>query len=192
MGWGHAIGCVNFCINHFGCGAAYVEKRVALLISNAAYKNALPKNDAPDVSEALKRVSFETIVGLDLDEAGMNEKSIAFARAARDADQALLKIRSALGPAPLMQDPSAARLAMLTFGKPSADEISNGLPRALSFVAEVFALLARSLLIVRQAQSASLRGGLIGPADYEGRKGYQSEDKTFSTASISVPLLYRQ
>jgi uncharacterized caspase-like protein len=99
MGWGHAIGCINFCINNFGCGAAYVEKRGALLIGNAAYKNALtlrnPKNDAPDVSEALKRVSLETIVGLDLNEAGMNDKSIAFARAARDADQALLKIRSA-------------------------------------------------------------------------------------------------
>jgi hypothetical protein len=70
-----------------------------------------------------------------------------------------------------MQDPRAARLAMLTFGKPSADAISNGLPRALSLVAEVFALLARSLLIVRQAQSASLRGGFDRSGRLLGKKG---------------------
>jgi formylglycine-generating enzyme required for sulfatase activity len=73
---------------------ACAEKRVALVIGNAAYKNAAtlqnPKNDATDVSEALKRLGFETIVGLDLNKDGMEEKSIAFARAARDADVALV------------------------------------------------------------------------------------------------------
>jgi uncharacterized caspase-like protein len=72
---------------------AYAEKRVALVIGNAAYKNAPvlqnPRNDAQDVAEALKRLGFETIVGLDLDDPGMKEKSIAFARAVRDADIAL-------------------------------------------------------------------------------------------------------
>jgi hypothetical protein len=71
---------------------AHAEKRVALVIGNSAYKNAAtlqnPRNDAQDVEEALKRLSFETIVGLDLDDAGMKEKSIAFARAARNADVA--------------------------------------------------------------------------------------------------------
>jgi uncharacterized caspase-like protein len=73
---------------------AYAERRVALVIGNAAYKNAAtlqnPRNDAQDVSAALQRLGFETIVGLDLDDVGMKEKSIAFARAARDADVALV------------------------------------------------------------------------------------------------------
>jgi formylglycine-generating enzyme required for sulfatase activity len=73
---------------------AHAEKRVALVIGNAAYKNATalknPRNDAADVSEALKRLGFETIVGLDLDKSGMEEKEIDFARAARDADVALV------------------------------------------------------------------------------------------------------
>jgi uncharacterized caspase-like protein len=69
--------------------AAPAEKRVALVIGNAAYKNAPtlqnPKNDATDVSEG-----FETIVGLGLAKNGMDEKTIAFARAARDGDVALV------------------------------------------------------------------------------------------------------
>jgi uncharacterized caspase-like protein len=74
--------------------AARAEKRVALVIGNAAYKNAVtlqnPRNDATDVAEALRRLGFDTIVGLDLDDVGMKERSIAFARAARDADVALV------------------------------------------------------------------------------------------------------
>jgi uncharacterized caspase-like protein len=74
--------------------ATHAEKRVALVIGNATYKNAAtlqnPKNDATDVSEALKRLGFETIIGLDLDKAGMDEKMINFSRAARDADVALV------------------------------------------------------------------------------------------------------
>jgi uncharacterized caspase-like protein len=74
--------------------AVHAEKRVALVIGNAAHKNAAtlqnPKNDATDVSETLKRLGFETIVDLDLDDVGMKEKSIDFARAAHDADVALV------------------------------------------------------------------------------------------------------
>jgi uncharacterized caspase-like protein len=73
---------------------AHAEKRVALVIGNAAYKNAAtlqnPRNDATDVSEALKRLGFETIVGFDLDKAGMEDATIKFARAAHDADVALV------------------------------------------------------------------------------------------------------
>jgi hypothetical protein len=69
---------------------AVAETRVALVIGNAAYKNAAtlqnPRNDASDVADALRRIGFETIVGLDLDKAGMEEKEISFARAVRDAD----------------------------------------------------------------------------------------------------------
>jgi uncharacterized protein len=73
---------------------AHAERRVALVIGNAAYKNAAtlqnPRNDAYDVSEALKRLGFETIVGFDLDKAAMEDATIKFARAAHDADVALV------------------------------------------------------------------------------------------------------
>ena len=71
---------------------AFAEKRVALVIGNGAYKNAVhlpnPRNDAQDVAASLTRIGFETIVGVDLDEAGMDEHAIQFARRARDADVA--------------------------------------------------------------------------------------------------------
>jgi uncharacterized caspase-like protein len=41
------------------------------------------------VAAALQRIGFETILGLDLDRAGMDEIAIRFARAAREADIAL-------------------------------------------------------------------------------------------------------
>jgi uncharacterized caspase-like protein len=73
--------------------SAFAEKRVALVIGNGAYANATqlpnPRNDAEDVAAALKRSSFETIVGIDLDQAKMQEATIEFARTAREADVAL-------------------------------------------------------------------------------------------------------
>ncbi len=73
--------------------AAQAEKRVALVIGNGAYENASrlpnPRNDAEDVAAALKRSGFETVVGIDLDQAKMQEAAINFARAARKADVAL-------------------------------------------------------------------------------------------------------
>ena len=72
---------------------ALADKRVALIIGNGAYREVPrllnPRNDAEDVAAALKRNGFETIVGLDLDKAGMEEKTISFARAARTADIAI-------------------------------------------------------------------------------------------------------
>jgi hypothetical protein len=74
--------------------SSHAEKRVALVIGNGAYASAPrlpnPRNDAEDVAAALKRSGFETIVGLDLDRSGMDEATIRFARAVRDADVALL------------------------------------------------------------------------------------------------------
>jgi uncharacterized caspase-like protein len=71
----------------------HAERRVALIIGNGAYKNATrlpnPKNDAQDVAASLKRTGFDTIVGLDLDQAGMQDIAIKFARAAREADVAI-------------------------------------------------------------------------------------------------------
>jgi Caspase domain len=72
---------------------AAADKRMALVIGNGAYRNAPrlpnPANDARDVAAALKRLDFETIVGLDLDRAGMDAAAIRFSRAAREADVAL-------------------------------------------------------------------------------------------------------
>src|ERR1700674_3427260 len=77
----------------FGIIPSHAEKRVALVIGNGAYATAPrlpnPRNDAEDVAASLKRAGFETVVGLDLDKAGMDDATIRFARAVRDADVAL-------------------------------------------------------------------------------------------------------
>jgi hypothetical protein len=74
-------------------GSASADKRVALIIGNGAYVNAAhlpnPPNDAHDVADALKRSGFETMLGIDLDKAGMDAAAVRFARAARDADVAM-------------------------------------------------------------------------------------------------------
>jgi uncharacterized caspase-like protein len=79
-----------FCLgNRPGCA----EKRVALVIGNSSYQGTAPlpnpKNDAADMSAALRAVGFETIVATDLDKRGMDEAFRRFARLARDADAAL-------------------------------------------------------------------------------------------------------
>jgi Caspase domain len=65
--------------------AAFAERRVALVIGNGAYKHAThlpnPTNDARDVAAALGRIGFDTILGLDLDRAGMDDYAVRFARA---------------------------------------------------------------------------------------------------------------
>jgi uncharacterized caspase-like protein len=72
---------------------ASAEKRVALVIGNGTYAHAPhlpnPRHDADDVAAALKRLDFDTIQGIDLDQAGMQEAAIRFARAARTADVAV-------------------------------------------------------------------------------------------------------
>ena len=72
---------------------SFAENRVALVIGNGAYEHTPrltnPANDAADVSAALKRSGFETILATDLNKAAMDEVTIRFARAARTADVAL-------------------------------------------------------------------------------------------------------
>jgi uncharacterized caspase-like protein len=72
---------------------AHADKRVALVIGNSDYQHTPrlpnPNNDAQDVAASLKRSGFETIIGLDLNRAGMEEATIEFARAARTADFAI-------------------------------------------------------------------------------------------------------
>lgn len=66
------------------------DRRVALVIGNSAYKNApaLPNtsNDARDTAEALRKVGFEVVDGVDLDKRGMDTALSRFARLAQDAD----------------------------------------------------------------------------------------------------------
>jgi caspase domain-containing protein/polyglycine hydrolase-like protein len=63
------------------------------VIGNGAYAHVPhlpnPSHDAEDVAAALKRTGFQTIVGIDLDQAGMQDAAIRFARAARTADIAM-------------------------------------------------------------------------------------------------------
>src|SRR5437868_968999 len=77
----------------FAAPEASAETRVALVIGNGAYRSAPallnPRHDAEDVSAALERLGFETIVGLDTDKAAIDETVIRFSRAARGADIAL-------------------------------------------------------------------------------------------------------
>jgi hypothetical protein len=72
---------------------ALADKRVALVIGNGAYVHAPhlpnPPHDAEDVAAALRRSGFETILGLDLDKAKMDDAAINFAKAARTADVAV-------------------------------------------------------------------------------------------------------
>ena len=75
-------------------GPAQAEKRLALVVGNAAYVHAAPLanpvNDAQDIAATLKEAGFEVIVGLDLDKRGFDLKVRDFARALGQADVAVL------------------------------------------------------------------------------------------------------
>jgi formylglycine-generating enzyme required for sulfatase activity len=85
-----ALGLILCCIAH---AHAWAEKRVALVIGNGGYASAArlpnPGHDADDVAAALKNVGFEVIRGVDLDQAGMQDVVIRFARAIQSADVAI-------------------------------------------------------------------------------------------------------
>ncbi len=76
-----------------GTADAKAERRVALVIGNAAYVNtpALrnPRNDASDIAAALRRLNFDVILGLDLDQQKFAAVVDQFARRLDDADVAL-------------------------------------------------------------------------------------------------------
>jgi hypothetical protein len=66
------------------------ERRVALVIGNAAYRNAPPLantvNDAQDMAASLRKVGFEVVDGVNLDKRGMDTVLTRFARLAQEAD----------------------------------------------------------------------------------------------------------
>jgi uncharacterized caspase-like protein len=75
-------------------GPAVAERRVALVIGNAAYTHAPalanPANDASDMAEVLKAVGVEVILGVDLDKRGFDAKVREFSRALASADTGIL------------------------------------------------------------------------------------------------------
>jgi len=75
-------------------GAAWAERRVALVIGNSQYKNASlaltnPKNDAEDVAAMLRTLGFEVIQTTDASKRDFDLAMTKFARLGIDADSAL-------------------------------------------------------------------------------------------------------
>jgi len=72
---------------------AMAQKRVALIIGNAAYRHAStlanPNNDATDIGAALKSLGFEIVEGIDLDKAGMERTLREFSRRLEGAEVGL-------------------------------------------------------------------------------------------------------
>jgi regulator of sirC expression with transglutaminase-like and TPR domain len=70
------------------------ERRIALVIGNGRYENMArlpnPTNDASDLAGVLKGLGFEVTLGIDLKRGQMEDAAIAFAKAARNADTALV------------------------------------------------------------------------------------------------------
>lgn len=69
---------------------AAFDKKVALIVGNAAYRNAPelanPVTDARAIAAAFERLGFETVTGFDLDKDALEDTIREFARASRKAD----------------------------------------------------------------------------------------------------------
>lgn len=72
---------------------ALAERRVALVVGNAQYTYATalrnPRNDATDIADALKRLGFEVVLGLDLDQQNFAATLEKFTRLLDNADVGL-------------------------------------------------------------------------------------------------------
>jgi Caspase domain/Domain of unknown function (DUF4189)/Putative peptidoglycan binding domain len=77
----------------FGVCRANASQRLALVIGNSRYQHAPalknPTNDAQDISAALQRLGFETVLGVDLDHGKLLEKIRAFTEGLAGAEVAL-------------------------------------------------------------------------------------------------------
>src|SRR5262245_10147275 len=76
-----------------GPSVAQAERRVALVVGNSAYTSAAalrnPRNDASDMAEALQKLGFEVVRGIDLNQERFATTIETFARAIDGADVAL-------------------------------------------------------------------------------------------------------
>lgn len=73
---------------------AFAEKRVALVVGNAAYNAAgmslaNPRNDAEDVAKVLQNLDFDVMTKVNAGKREMDQALAEFARQARDADSVL-------------------------------------------------------------------------------------------------------
>jgi hypothetical protein len=70
------------------------DRRVALVIGNSAYRKfpqlPNPRNDAEDVTAALKRIGFTVLGGVDMSREQMRDSLRQFARTAQDAEAAMV------------------------------------------------------------------------------------------------------
>lgn len=83
----------NFALAICLAAPAHAEKRVALVIGNAAYQNtpALtnPVNDGEDLATALRKIGFTVVLERNLNKRGMEAAIARFARLAQSADAAM-------------------------------------------------------------------------------------------------------
>src|SRR5262249_10246922 len=87
------VACITFAVIG-GTVEAWAERRVALVVGNASYKVANislanPRNDAEDVSNALRTLGFEVVTAINANKRDMDLALQKFARLATDADSAL-------------------------------------------------------------------------------------------------------
>src|SRR5436190_13819296 len=89
----YALALLGLVFSIFVCPDARAEKRVALVIGNSAYQNNAElknsKNDAADLSAALRRLGFDVSDGSDLDKRSMERTIREFGLKLAGADVAL-------------------------------------------------------------------------------------------------------
>ena len=78
----------------FGVVPSHADRRVALVVGNAAYRHAdrltNPTNDARGMRAALTKLGFEVIYGEDLDQQALRRAIGRFAGVVQDADVAVV------------------------------------------------------------------------------------------------------
>ena len=76
---------------------AAAEKRVALVIGNAAYQHAPPlrnpSNDATDIAAKLRELGFDVVEGIDLGKRDMEKRIRAFAEQLNGVDVGIVPLR---------------------------------------------------------------------------------------------------
>src|SRR5712671_3757782 len=90
MLWRLLAFCLALATATLAASPASAERRVALVVGNAAYQGAAAlrtvRHDATDMAEALKKLGFEIVLGLDLDQDHFAGTMETFARALDGAD----------------------------------------------------------------------------------------------------------
>jgi uncharacterized caspase-like protein len=162
------------------CSEAFAEKRVALVIGNAAYQNtarlANPANDAEDVAAALTRVGFEVIFERDVTKRSMEQALARFSRAAHQADVALFYFaghglqdrgRNYLMPV----DAKLEDEFSLNFEMTRLDDVLTSLGQAQGVKILILDACRRNPLVERLARSTTTR-------DFYGTRGLARVDAT--------------